>query len=90
MQTTAETSIVQELLELVGRCLTPDVARRIASLPASPRLQSRVDELADKASAGTLAEPERSEYEQYLRFAQFITLLQVQARKVLDSTSGSI
>jgi len=89
MQTTAVTTIMQELLEPVGQCLTPEVARRIANLRASARLQSRVDELADKATAGTLTEPDRLEYEQYVRFAQFITLLQIQARKLLDSTPGS-
>lgn len=88
MQTAAVTTIMQELLEPVGQCLTPEVARRIANLRASARLQSRVDELADKATADTLAQPERLEYEQYVRFAQFIALLQIQARKVLRTIRG--
>ncbi len=88
METAATATIMHELFEPVGQCLTPEVAQRIANLRADARLQSRIDELADKATAGTLAEPERLEYEQYVRFAQFITLLQIQARNVLDGALG--
>jgi hypothetical protein len=48
-----------------------------------------VDELADKANAGTLTETDRSEYEQYVSFSQFVTLLQIKARNNLDSTPGA-
>jgi hypothetical protein len=71
-------------MDPVGRCLTPDVAKRIVSLRADSDLQSRVQELADKANAGTLSDEERSEYEQYVNFSQFVTLLQIKARDLLD------
>ena len=86
---TIETSIIDRLLEPIGQCLTPEVARRIADLRADTALQARVDELADKANRGTLTDDERSEYEQYVRFSQFVTLLQIKARGVLDSSSGA-
>lgn len=86
---TSKSSVIDRLIEPVGRCLTPEVAQRIASLRADPELQSRVDELADKANAGTLTETERSEYEQYVSFSQFVTLLQIKARNILDSTPGA-
>ncbi len=73
-------------MDPVGRCLTPDVAKRIVSLRANEDLQSRVDELADKANAGTLSPEERSEYEQYVNFSQFVTFLQIKARNLLDQS----
>jgi hypothetical protein len=87
MATAEHNSIINQLLDPITECLTPEVARRIAELRAGEKLQSRVDDLADKANAGTLSEPERSEYEQYVRFSQFITLLQIKARNRLDATT---
>ena len=86
---TTENSVIDRLLDPVGQCLTPEVARRIADLKADPALQSRVDELADKANAGTLTESERSEYQKYVNFWQFVTLLQAKARNVLDASHGA-
>lgn len=86
---TIEATIIDRLLEPVGQCLTPEVARRIANLRADPALQTRVDELADKANRGTLTDDERCEYGQYVSFSQFVTLLQIKARGVLDSSSGA-
>ena len=71
-------------MEPVGQCLTPEVAEKIVSLRADREMQSRVHELADKAKAGTLSDEERSEYEQYVSFSQFVTLLQIKARNLLD------
>lgn len=89
MATAEPNTIINELLEPVRECLTPEVARRIVELRASPRLQSRVDELADKSNAGTLNESERSDYEQYVKFSQFISLLQIKARNLLDESTGN-
>lgn len=86
---TSENSTIGRLMEPVGQCLTPEVAKRIVLLRADADLQSRVDELADKANAGTLSDEERSEYEQYVSFSQFVTLLQIQARNLLDRAPGA-
>jgi hypothetical protein len=80
----SKNSAIDRLMEPVGQCLTPEVAKKIVSLRADRELQSRVDELADKANAGTLSDEERSEYEQYVSFSQFVTLLQIKARNLLD------
>ena len=87
MATAEQNSIISQLLDPITDCLTPEVARRIVQLRAGERLQSKVDELADKANAGTLSDPERSEYDQYVRFSQFITLLQTKARNRLDAAA---
>jgi hypothetical protein len=86
---TIQLSVIDRLLEPVGKCLTPEVARRITDLRADSALQARVDELADKANLGMLTDSERSEYEQYVSFSQFVTLLQTKARNVLDASSGA-
>ncbi|KAA1258025.1 hypothetical protein LF1_05160 [Rubripirellula obstinata] len=49
-----ETITVEQLIDPLGECLTPDVARRIIDLRADAKLQARVDELADKANVGTI------------------------------------
>jgi len=84
-----ESSVIDRLIDPVGQCLTPEVAQRIASLQADDKLQARVDELADKANAGTLTDDERSQYEQYVSFSQFVTLLQIKARNLVDRTTGA-
>jgi hypothetical protein len=84
-----ESSVIDRLMDPVGQCLTPEVAERIASLRADDKLQARVDELAHKANAGTLTDDERSQYEQYVSFSQFVTLLQIKARNLMDRTTGA-
>ena len=59
------------------------------SLRANPELQREADRLADKANGGTLTEDERTPHEQYVSFAQFVTLLQIEARELLDGRSGA-
>ena len=83
-----ENNIVQRLIAPIGQCLSPEVARRIAELKADLQLQSRVDQLADKANDGTISDKERAEYEQYVKFSQFVTLLQIHARNLLDANGG--
>ncbi|MFG0335111.1 MAG: hypothetical protein ACF8TS_17270, partial [Maioricimonas sp. JB049] len=77
------------LMEPVGECLTPEVAERLIGLRADAETQSRVDELAARANSGTLTSEERAEYEQYVTFSQFVTLLQIKARDILDRSSGA-
>lgn len=51
------------LLEPVGRCLTPDVAKELVNLRADPVVQARIEELADKNTEGELSPEELDEYE---------------------------
>jgi len=53
-------SVVAELMDPIGHCLTPEVARRLAGLRATPRIQQKLDEFADKLSEGILSENESS------------------------------
>jgi len=82
-------STIDQLMDPVGACLSPEVAQRVIELRADAKLQSRVDELADKANLGALNEAEFAEYEKYVIFASFVTLLQIKAKNVLEQKSGS-
>jgi len=82
-------AVVDELFDPVSRCLTPDVARRIAELRASPKVQHRMDELAEKSSAGKLTPDERAELEARVRTINFISVLQAKARAVIAAETLS-
>ena len=79
-----ENTILDEVLEPVARCFTPDVARQIAALRADPGLQARLDELASKANEGELTPHDREQYEAYVEAIDLISILQEKARKILD------
>jgi hypothetical protein len=81
------TEVLEELFDPVGECLTPEVASKLVALRATPRVQTRIDELADKCCDGTLTPEERMVYESYLRAINFIGVLQAKARRVLAENS---
>jgi hypothetical protein len=82
------TTILARLLDPVGRCLTPEVAKALVNLRADPSVQARIDELADKCTDGTLSTEEQAEYEIYVHAVDFIAVLQAQARSLLG-TNGT-
>jgi hypothetical protein len=59
------------------------VARRIVNLRATPKQQTRIDELAQKANEGLLSETEAREYAAYVEGIDMIGILQAKARSVL-------
>ena len=64
--------------------LTRASARSLLELDFKPADRRRMDELADKASAGTLTPEERREAETYNRVAHLLALLQSKARQTLQ------
>ncbi len=82
------TGVLDQLFDPVSKCLTRDVALRLAGLRASPEGQSRLDMLAEKSSDGTITADERRAYESYLRAVNFIGVLQAKARAMLASQPG--
>ena len=90
METTPSTtapqlpSILDRLLTPVGDCLTPDVARHLVGLCASPEVQARLDALADKSTEGQLSAEERAEYATAVSAIEFISVLQAKARRLLQ------
>ena len=83
MSNPSSTAVLEQVFEPVSRCLTPEVARRIAALRAPDAVQQRLDELAEKSSEGTLSGEERSEYETWVRAINFLGVLQAKARQVV-------
>jgi hypothetical protein len=77
-----------ELLDPIVECFTPEVARRLVRLKASPKLQSRVDHLADKANEGKLTPKEEAEYRTYIEAAEIIGIFQAKARRFLAQQSS--
>ena len=89
MSSSFENTVLDEVLEPVARCFTPDVARQIVALRAAPTLQARLDELARKANEGELSEEEREQYEAYVEAIDLISILQAKARKMLANDAVS-
>ena len=75
--------LIASLLEPLGQCLTPGVARRIVALRADAQTQERVRELAEKCNEGRLTAEERSQYEAYVSTSTFVAILQAKARALL-------
>jgi hypothetical protein len=80
-------SVVDESLDPVGHCLTPEVAQRLVGLRATPQVQEKLDDFAEKSSEGTLTAEERVQYEASLRAINFISLLQLKARALISTTA---
>ena len=72
-----------DLLDPLGECMTPDVARRVIQLRASADQNQRMQVLAEKSAAGTLSTEEREEYEAFVSAGTFIAILQSKARGIV-------
>lgn len=88
MTHTPGATVLDRLMEPVGRSITPELAREIVSLRADPDLQDQIDHLAEKCNEGTLSPEERAEYERIIGAIHLIGILQKKARRVL-ATAGT-
>ena len=66
---------IRPLMELV----LPDKAEAVISFCGDPKLQSRIEELAQKSTEGQLTEEERAEYAGFVRANKFVAILKRQA-----------
>ena len=78
---------LDRLLEPLTRCLTADVAAKVANLRADAAMQERIDYLAEQANEGRLTDPEREEYAGYLHAIDVIAVFQAKARSLLRRSS---
>ena len=81
---TLEKTHSDRILAPIAECLTYDVAKRLVNLRAAPDLQARLNVLADKANKGTLTQDESDEYREYIDAIDYLTILQAQARTVIE------
>ena len=86
METFPQTATFDRILDRVVDCFTPGVAHQIADLRADPPLQSRLDELARKASEGILTDAELWEYRGCVEAIDVIGVLQIKARAACETT----
>jgi hypothetical protein len=83
----SSSTLIDELVDPLGQCLTPEVARRIVRLRASADLEQRIQRLGQQCNNGELNAEERAEYETIVRFIKFMSTLQSKARMLLQSAS---
>jgi hypothetical protein len=88
MATTNGKDVLDQLLDPVTRCLTPEAAESLLQLHAPVQAQARIEALADKCTAGTLTPDEEAEYDSYLSAGNLIAVLQAKARTLLARSSS--
>jgi hypothetical protein len=74
---------LDQLLDPLTEAFSPEVARRIVDLRASPEVEAHVAQLANKANAGTATPDEEAEYKDFVDAVDIIGILQAKARKAL-------
>ena len=87
MTATPETEAFDRGVRPVLRIVLPEKAEAVANFRADPKLQARIEELADKSTEGQLTETEKAEYTGYVRANKFVAILQRQARQLVGSES---
>ena len=87
MQTSGASSI-DGLLDRLSKCIRGDGEKQLLDLRADSELQARIDQLAKRCDQGTLSPQERDEYETYVRFGNFIAILQAKARSRQRASAG--
>ena len=73
-----------ELVEPLGRALTPASARAILDVHASERVRQRITDLASRCNEGSLTPEEKAEYQLLVEVGDVVALLQTRARSYLD------
>ena len=88
MKTVQKETALDCLMDSLSECLTAESARRLLALKADRKLQTRVDDLADRCTAGRLTPAEQDEYRRYVQFGTFVAILKSKARQLLANSPG--
>lgn len=86
----SETAILERIVFPHGNELSEQIARYFLDLSFSSEDRERMQELADKAKAGTLTPAEEHSIENYERVGTFLSILKSQARRVLRSAGHAV
>jgi hypothetical protein len=89
MSASAVLDVFAESLAAVEQCLNRESALALLDLPANPRVQARVDALAEKCNEGQLTTAERSEYDALIWADHFLGVLQAKAQHFLQMQHAS-
>ena len=77
---------LEKMLDQIGECFTPETARRLLDVTADSKLQSRINDFADRHNEGQLSQQEEAEYRKYVSYGTFISILKSKARRVLEKS----
>jgi hypothetical protein len=77
-------TVLDQFLDPLADCLTPEVARRIVNLRLDAALQARLDDLAAKANAGELTPADEDLYREYVEGIDLVGILKAKARESLS------
>jgi hypothetical protein len=80
---------LDRLLDPVASLLSLDVAQRLSQFRADDQTQARLDELAERANEGLLTPDEQAEYEAYVTAIDLVSILQLKARRRLQSQTAN-
>ena len=83
MSRSVETPVLERMQEPVTRSLNVDAAKKLVRLKADAKVQARVAQLARKCNDGQLTPEELAEYDRYIAYADFVAVMQAQARLLL-------
>ncbi len=79
-------STLDQFLDPMTGCLTPQIAQRIVEWQPSADVRARILELGEKAEAGALTPDEDAEYERYIEDGDVIALVQAKTRRLLHQS----
>jgi hypothetical protein len=82
-------SILERLLDPTSGTLSAKTAHEVLDLTFPESDQQRLEELAEKSTAGTLTPEECKEYDGYIEAADFLSLLQSKARLSLKQHTSA-
>lgn len=88
MAAMSSSTLLERMVEPIGRVLTPEAAAEILNVRADSETERRIDELADKCNEGILSIEERAEYQEFGSLFNILTVLQARARTVLEARNG--
>ena len=83
MKTKTKYSPLEQMIDGLSKCLTPESAKQVLKFRADAKLQKHLHQLADKCTEGTLTPEERSEYGDCVTLGTFLAILQSKIRQKL-------
>jgi hypothetical protein len=89
MSRVPETLAIDGILDALSRCLDAESAGRVVDFEIDPETQARVGVLAKRANEGLLSAEERAEYEAFISFDDFLSILRLKARRQLQTNGSS-
>jgi hypothetical protein len=76
---------LQRMLDPLADCLTLESAQRLLNYRIPSDVQAHIDQLADKANAGSLTDAESAEYRDFVEAIDLVAILQAKARQLVVS-----